>query len=139
MSIFAGIKDAQMTGASKYLEAGQWDLKVKKCEVFESSKKKNQFYFLAEFEVLGTSVEFANVGETRSWLVNMDHGETALGNIKNFALALTPGATEDDIDEGMMDELVSAENPAAGIVVKAEGVQRTSQKGNEYTRFTWSS
>ena len=138
MGIFSGIKDAQITGASKYLGPGQWYLKVKKCEVFESSKKKGRFFFLAEFETLEATDPHSVVGETRSWLVNLDQ-EAALGNIKAFALALTPDAKESDIDEEMVEELVSSENPAAGLEVRAEGVLRESKNGNEYTRFTWSS
>ena len=137
MGIFSGIDDAQITGASKYLGPGQWRLQVKKVEVFESTKKKGRHYFIAEFEVLEASDDLAVIGETRSWLVNLDQ-EAALGNVKAFVLALTPGATEQEIDEEMVDELVSAENPAAGLVVKAEGVSRISKNGNEYTRFTWS-
>ena len=138
MGIFSGIKDAQITGASKYLGPGQWLLKVKKCEVFESTKKKGRHFFLAEFETVEASDPHSVVGETRSWLVNLDQ-EAALGNIKAFALALTPDAKEADIDEEMVEELVSSENPAAGLEVRAEGVMRESKNGNEYTRFTWSS
>lgn len=138
MGIFSGIKDAQITGASKYLGAGQWCLKVKKCEVFESTKKKGRHFFLTEFITVSSSDPHAVVGETRSWLINLDQ-DSAMGNIKAFALALAPDSKEEDIDEEMMEDLISAENPAAGIEIRAEGVLRESKSGNEYTRFTWSS
>ena len=135
MSIFAGIQNVpESQGASKYLGEGLWTLKIKKCELFESSKKKNQFYFLGEFEVIDSNVEDARVGETRSWLVNMDLGDTALANIREFAMAITPGAKKEDITPELIEEIISAENPTAGLLVKAEGSQRIC---HEYTVFRW--
>jgi hypothetical protein len=137
MSLFDGIENAKVYGGGRYIEPGNWMLKVQELSTFESAQQKGRFYFCAEFEVIGTDVETTREGEKVTWLVNMMNG-SALDNIKGFAMALTPGSSEADITPDAMEEMVSSDNPAAGIQVSAFAFLKTSREGNPYTRINWS-
>ena len=138
MSIFAGIEQAQNYGGGQYIEPGAWELEVSELKVFESSQHPGRMYFAAECRVVSTTCETSGQGSVVTWLVNMTQS-SSLGNLKGFAVALDPNLSDDDITQDYMDLLVSAEQPAAGIKVRADAANIKTKAGNDFTKVVWSS
>jgi len=140
-SIFAGIKAESATKSGRYIQPGQHVLTVREIKLFESSQKKGKWFFCVEADVDEYTAEDEAApygsGSVVSWLVNMEQ-PSALGNVKGFAMALLPDTPEEDLDETAMEQLVSPEQPAAGIRVKADAVNIKTRAGNDFTKVNWS-
>ena len=136
MGLFANIEKEQVVGGGQYLTPGSYTLEVEEVKTFESQQKKGRHYFCAEFTVLSTTSPDYTPGERGSWLVNMDQ-PSALSNIKGFAASLSPEASESEINEEIMNQMVSSENPAAGAKMKATAYNVKTRAGGDFTKVTW--
>jgi len=137
-SAFAGIEKASTYKNAPYITPGQYDLTIRALALVDSKKKRGQQFFVAEFDVAGTSNPDFKVGDLVSWLVDMDHGETALSNCKAFAAAVLD-CDEDQIDESTMLKLVGPEQPATGVRIKANAFNIKTKSGNDFTKIRWDS
>lgn len=137
-SAFAGIEKASTYKNAPYIMPGQYDLTIRALALVESKKKRGQQFFVAEFDVASTTNPDFKAGDLVSWLVDMDHGETALSNCKAFAAAVLD-CDEEQIDEATMLKLVGPEQPAAGIRVKANAFNIKTRAGSDFTKIRWDS
>ncbi len=143
--IFGGMGSAKVAGGGRYIEPAKWHLEARELKVFESQRKRGQWFFAAEFDVLDVKAPadyegkfpFAP-GDLVSWLVNMDN-DSSLGNIKGLAMALVPGSEEEDIDDAAMEGLVDSSQPARGLKVWANAFHVETRKGTPFTKVVWSS
>lgn len=142
---FGGIGGAPASGGGNYLGVGIHRLKIKKLSSRESTKpaNKGQIMAIAEFEVLESSAADHTPGSTRSWVVNMKHGVTALGNLKSFlqaAASLSDAVVNDEAFDDLADALYGESNPLMGVIVVAEGFNiKTVEKQQDFTKFNWES
>lgn len=161
MSVFSGIDKAEVYGSGANIRPGDHRFRVVELVTHRSRKKSGIVYFVAELEVLEsvggrpTSAkelpegqkhplsEAHRVGETVSWVVDMSQA-SALSNVKGFALALAPDASEGDITEETMlalinnDAKVGPVQPAAGIEIRGDAFMVLTGKGNDFTKIRWS-
>ena len=136
MGIFDGISEATVYGGGRYLTPGKYGLKVKELKTFESTKYPGRNYFAAELEVLETSSEDYIEGDVVTWLVDLSQ-TPAMSNILGFALALSPENKQSDITPAVMEELVSPDQPASGIEVKADAFLTQTRAGKDFTKVIW--
>jgi hypothetical protein len=135
MSIFAKIREAKVYSAGQYFKPGSYEVEIDKVAYFQSDRNAGKWYFVVETRVVSTTSEY-KAGESVSWLQDLSK-MSSLGNVKQFALSLTPGATEQDITEEVMETLCAPEQPAAGLRIGADVVTRTSKEGRDYTLVQW--
>lgn len=138
MGAFSGIENTKTYKNSPYLTPGQYELTVRSLSLVESKKKRGQQFFVAEFDVVTTTNPEFQPGSLVSWLVNMDHGETALSNCKAFAAAVLD-CDEEEVNEEAMEKLVGPEQPAQGIRIKANGFNIKTKAGDDFTKIRWDS
>jgi hypothetical protein len=150
MGIFDGIENAEVFNSSVNIRPGQHQLKIRELLVQKSRKKAGVQFFIAEMEVVGSeggrpsSAKTADAplshphrtGETVSWVVDMTQ-ESALNNVKGFALALDADAKNEDITPAQMDALVSSDQPAKGIIVNASALMVLTRAGGDFTKINW--
>lgn len=87
--------------------------------------------FIGEFKVLESSGSQANeVGTSVSQVIKMSL-DSALGNIKTIAAAVS-GEPEKNITAAMCEALVGDKNPAKGVKVKAEASLTKTKAGNDF-------
>ena len=137
MGIFDAISEAQVYGGGRYITPGKYELKVKELKTFESTKAPGRHYFAAEFEVVETTAEDYVEGDVVTWLVNMDNKQTSANNLLAFALALSPENKPEDISPQVMEDLVAPEQPACGILMKADAFLIKTRAGNDFTKVNW--
>lgn len=137
MSIFKGIEKEKVVGGGQYITPGNYVLEVEEVKTFVSQKHRGRNYFVAEFSVLSTTSPDYSPGSRVSWLVNMDQ-DSALANVKGFAMALDADMSEEDITQEGMDHLISSDNPAAGSKVKANAYTIKTKAGHDFTKLSWS-
>ena len=111
-------------------------MKVKELKTFESTKDPGRHYFAAEMEVLDTSSEDYREGDVVTWLVDMSKAP-AMNNLLGFALALAPENTTSDITAEVMEELVSPDQPASGLTVRANAFLTKTRSGGDFTKVNW--
>jgi len=104
----------------------------------DSQKKRGRKFFAAEFDVVTTTSPDFKEGDLVSWLVDMDHGETALSNIKAFASAVLD-CDEDEVNETTMEKLIGPEQPASSVRIKANAFIIKTRAGNDFTKIRWDS
>lgn len=138
MSAFSGIEKTRVYQNAPYLAPGQYELSIVALKLVDSTKKRGQQFFVAEFRVVTSSNEDFKSGDLVSWMVDMDHGDTALSNCKAFACAVLD-CEEDDVVAATLDKLVSVEQPAADVRVKANAFTIKTKAGNDFTKVRWDS
>ena len=138
MGVFSGIEQANTYKNSPYLTAGQYELAIRSLAVVDSQKKRGRKFFAAEFDVVTTTSPDFKEGDLVSWLVDMDHGETALSNIKAFASAVLD-CDEDEVNETTMEKLIGPEQPASSVRIKANAFIIKTRAGNDFTKIRWDS
>ena len=155
MGVFSGIEKAEVFGGGINIEAGVHLLEVVELTTHRSRKANGVVFFIAEFKVLESrggrpvsaepledgqrhALSVAHpIGESASWKVNMSK-KSALGNVKGFAMALAPGATEGDITEAMLESLIASDQPARGIKIKCDArIGLTQTNPHDFTFITW--
>lgn len=93
-------------------------------------------------------VKMLRPGQYGVQLINMSHGEAALGDIKNFAAAAyrakVRGAggdpatvNPDTFGDEEIDAICDASNPCAGVVVSVRTANKPTQKGFDFTQHFW--
>lgn len=138
MGAFSGIENTRTYKNAPYLTPGQYELVIRSLSLVDSKKKRGQQFFVAEFDVVSASNGEFQQGALVSWLVDMDHGETALSNCKMFASAVLD-CDEEEVNESAMEKLVGPDQPAAGIRVKANAFSIKTKSGNDFTKIRWDS
>jgi len=136
MGIFDAISDAKVYGGGRYITPGKYKLKIQELKTFESTKNAGQNFFAAECEVAETTSEDYAPGDVVTWLVDMTKAP-AMNNLLQFALALDPENTKSDITASVMEELVSPEQPASGIMVTADAFVIKTRNGGDFTKVNW--
>ena len=136
MGIFDAISEATVYGGGRYITPGKYDLVVKELKTFESTKDPGRHYFAAELEVADTNSDDYREGDVVTWLVDLSKSP-AMNNILQFALALSPENTKEDISPSVMEELVSPGQPAKGIKMRADAFITKTRAGNDFTKVNW--
>ena len=153
MGIFSGIDKAEVYGGGQRIRRGRHRLRIRELLVHQSRKRRGTAYFVAEFEVVESmggrpmtaqptegDVPLSQPhmpGDKVSWIVDMTQA-SALSNVKGFALALAPGAREEDVTEESMEYLVSDAQPARGVEVIADAtVILTDSTKRDFVRIRW--
>lgn len=136
MGMFDGIEKVSSTQGGAWLEPGQHLFKITALKQPDNLRAGN--CFIAELEVVETTNEGYNLGQSVSWIRNVTkHKEMALADIKAF-LAAVAGCDENEIDREGADAAVSDDQPFAGHLVKCEAFNRQTQAGGTFTRTIWS-
>lgn len=137
MGIFSGINKARQNKGGVYIEPGVYTLEVNK--VIQKVSRAKDTLFIAEFTVLASSNPDRPVGTSVSWCVKIDDAylDTCLGNINAFVAALY-GIPEADVTEQGLEEMVSADNPAAGTKIRAEAFNSPKKNGDDFTKVVFS-
>jgi hypothetical protein len=151
MSFFKGMKEAEQTKGGNWVEPGRHRFLITKNLVKDSQNKKKHVgakFFISELLVIESTVHV--VGATRSWLVDFSK-PGALGNLKNYGLALFPTlnpsytadfirAWDDDQWDKMFTWLCGPANPVHGQNVRldAEAWHKDTDSGGKFTMVDWS-
>jgi hypothetical protein len=137
-SAFAGIENTRVYQNTPFMTPGQYELTIRSMALVDSKKKRGQQFFVVEFDVDSTTAPDFKQGDLVGWLVDMDHGETALSNCKAFASAVLD-CEETQIDEATMLKLVGPDQPATGVKIKANAFTIKTKSGNDFTKIRWDS
>lgn len=166
MSIFDGIKDADVYGNSKNFAPGDYLLRIDHLKVQQSRRERGVAFVLAECTVLGfapgvllsptpggpstpvAETEF-RPGDSVTWKVNMSK-VSALSNIKAFVLEVYRAILRDSggdpaslgdksIGEAEASALfVPNGSPAAGVVLHTTAFNIYTDANKLFTKHTWS-
>lgn len=136
MGLFGKIKEAKSSSGGIYFVPGSFDLE---CRANKSSiTRDGRAFFVAEFTILSSTSPDRPVGTVMSWMVMLDKNlETGLGNIKQYVSSLY-GLAEHEVDEAGVEALVAADNPGAGIKIRASATNITTRKGTPFTKVIFS-
>lgn len=143
MSIFKGLKEANMSLDSNYERPGHYWLLIDKCKS-GTSRKKEDFCAIEKtcvkvFDDDGGAGH--NVGESVTHMIMMKH-DSALGNIKQF-IAGTMDLDANDIDVDAAEMIFQGEDekehdqPLAGTVVECRNRNIKTKAGNDFTTITY--
>ena len=162
MSVFAGIENVEVFGGSQNMRAGDHVVKINQIITHQSRAKSGVVYMIAEVEVIEsiggratTAKEVGDpilsiphaAGETLSWLVDLTQ-DMGKSNARGFGLAVAKAmAKRDGLDPSpirikaitipVMEELVSPEQPARGVTLRADAFMILTRAGNDFTRVIW--
>jgi hypothetical protein len=136
-SIWDGIDNPELDKRSglrlPYLYPGKFLLRVKKVAHYPSQKNPRDHWFRVDFEI----VEGAKQGvDEVAWVVNMSRGKLALSDIRAFVKALM--GEEIAITSSSMDEITGSDQPAAGLLVRCDAVNKKTEAGGDFTQTFWS-
>ncbi len=132
MGLFGKIKDAKSNGGGIYFLPGTYALECRANKVGKT--REGREFFVCEFTILESSNPERPVGTSVSMMVMLDkYIETALGNVKGYIAALYD-VPEEEVDEAGVELLVSAENPGAGLKVRAVASNTKTKKGTDFTK-----
>lgn len=132
MGLFGKIKDAKSNGGGVFFLPGSYELECR-CNK-TGTTREGRPYFVAEFTILKSSNVERPEGTSVSFMVMLDkYIETALGNIKGYVAALFD-MPEVEVDEAGVEQLVAAENPGAGMRVKAIASNTKTKAKTDFTK-----
>ena len=136
-SIWDGIDNPELDKRSgmrlPYLYPGKFLLRTKRIASYPSQKNPRDHWFRVDFEI----IEGAQQGVDQvSWVVNLSRGKLALSDIRAFVKALM--GEEVAITSGTMDELTSADQPASGLLVRCDAINKKTEAGGDFTQTFWS-
>jgi len=135
MGRFSKIKDVKSQGGGIYFLPGKYAVECRANKTGET--REGRPFFVAEFTILESSNPERPVGTSVSFMVMLDkYIETALGNIKGYVAALFD-IPEAEVDEAGVEQLVAAENPGAGLKVRAVASNTKTKKGDPFTKVEW--
>lgn len=137
LDVFADVEDAEVVGSGQWINPGKYVFEVKKLLIKRSSRDDSKVLFIAEFETIESDQDHTQPGTTRVEIINLSNKETGPGSVKAFAMALGEGVKDSDITKEAMRDLVSEEQPAAGVRVHCEAWTITTKKGNPFTKKRW--
>jgi len=145
MGVFGGIEKARSNMGGEYIAPGLHRLKIKALKKLKSQVNKAEVNFIAEMEVLESSVHLP--GQTVSFIRNLTTAkfpEASLGDVHAFLYAAYSSQyiangedppAEDDITEEAANYAVSEDNPLQGTVIDCEAFVKA---GKSFTRTRWS-
>lgn len=136
MGLFSGVGQAKSSSGGVYFEPGSYALE---CRANKTGKtREGRPFFVCEFTILESTNPSRPVGTSVSMMVMMDkYLETALGNIKGYVAALF-NVPEVEVDEAGVEALVSADNPGAGLKVRAMATNIKKKNGDPFTKVVYS-
>ena len=138
MGVFAGIQDARETAGGNYLKPGVYDVEVMRLSKGET--RKGVAFFAADLRVLGSNNAEHPIGQVVNWFVGFDK-EPALGNVKNFAVAvLSVVGTVDPttITEQVMEQMVDKGGEGVrGVRLRVQVNLVDTKGGNKFSRHLW--
>lgn len=130
MGLFKG-KLAAATATGKrgnYILTGNHTLRLSKVEIKESEAGDND-WFIAEFDLIESDNPEQKGPCSIVW--NMSKKPT-MGNIKGLILAIDPDLTDEEIEDAA-EAMLSEDQPATGVVLKATGVLKKTKAGGDFT------
>jgi hypothetical protein len=132
MGLFGKIGEAKSSGGGIYFLPGKYELE---CRANKTGKtREGRPFFVCEFTIISSSNPERPSGTSVSMMVMLDkYIETALGNIKGYVSALF-GIPENDVDEAGVEQLVAADNPGAGLKIKAVASNTKTKAGKDFTK-----
>ena len=129
MGMFSGMNQAEPGGSRPYIQPGKFVFKVHANKMIESKKKRGQYYFIGELEVLESSDSNFPAGLMMSYSRNMANGgypELALAEIRQYlhvcinsmqaSLGEEPVSLEDIVEE-TAETAVGEDNPLKGVII----------------------
>lgn len=139
MSIWSDFASVQESNDREYVRPGQFRFEVVEMNTVQSKNPNTpgRTYFAATFKTLTSNQEHTPVGSQRSWVVNLANGRLAMSNIKQFVCALVD-ADASEVDEATMEKLCSEDQPASGLLVDVEAVEKPTRNGGMFTRLRFS-
>lgn len=116
-----------------YIYPGKFLLKVAKISHYPSKKNPRDEWFRVDFDV----VEGAKDGADKvAWVVNLTKNEYSMRDVVSFVSALLGEETR--INREVMEHLEGAEQPATGMLVRCEAVNKKTNAGGDFTQTYWS-
>ena len=139
MSIWNDFASVQESNDRDYVRPGLYRFEVVSMNTVESKNPNTpgRVYFAVTFKTVTSNQDHTAKGSTRSWVVNMANGSMALANIKQFVCALTDAAAS-EVDSATMEKLCGDDQPAAGLLVDVEAVEKPTRSGGMFTRLRFS-
>lgn len=132
MGLFGKIKDAKSNGGGVFFLPGSYELECRANKT--GTTREGRPFFVAEFTILASTNPERPVGTSVSFMVMLDKFlETALGNVKGYVAALFD-IPEVEVDEAGVEQLVAADNPGAGLKVRATASNTKTKKGGDFTK-----
>ncbi len=132
---FSGIDTADEGGGGRWFVPGHYLVAVRKLllKVSKRPATAGQEIFIAEFEIMESSVADYQPGDSVTWVQKMVPKEMALPPIKALAVALV--GRDAPITADVMDALVGPEQPCAGLRVRVEAYHVPTQAGGLFTKL----
>lgn len=135
MGLFSKIGEAKSNSGGVYFLPGKYELEVRANKTGKT--RENRPFFVAEFTIISSTNPERPAGTMVSQMVMLDKNiETALGNIKGYVAALF-GMEEKDVDEAGVEQLVAADNPGAGMKIKAVASNIKTRAGKDFTKVVY--
>lgn len=146
MGFFGGIRSAKYSEGGVYLQPGVYRLRINRCK--QGKTRTGVPFFVAEFEVLESSVEEQPAGSAVSWMVQIKPDTPALGNIRSFCEVVggftfdaeCKGLSEEEAqarEDAIVAEIVGEANVFAGTIVKASGSNIKTKQGRDFTKVVF--
>lgn len=148
MSIWTGLKTAEVFQQGNYFDVGIYDVRITRCLVKQT--QRSGVGFIAELEVLTSTSAKHPPGSTGSWFQGLTKNPaTALSAIKEFVIAIHKLDPKRDTDrikveiepsiEQWMDAAIGPGNIFAGRCIHLETfVKKTREKQTDFTVHRWS-
>lgn len=133
-SPFDRVESAEGRGGGIYPVPGVYNcLFVDTIKMIRS--RKGDDLFVAEFDIIESTVAERPRGSRMSWIANFRHDATP-GNVKAF-LAATMGIPQDKVDAAGCKFACSDKNPCRGRLVRLEASNTVTKSGNDFTLCQW--
>jgi len=97
--------------------------------------RKDEDFFVAEFEILQSKVAERPAGTRMSWMCNLKH-DSSPRNIKEFICALM-AVDKDAVTPEAVKYACGPDNPCHGRLVRLEASEITTKAGNPFTVCDW--
>lgn len=143
MHLLRGMSSAPIFEDGEYMDPGWYDLSIVRCLMKQT--QRSGVCFIAELEVVASSVAKHGSGHKVSWLQKMSDLNIALPSIKQFTLAamgipksnpqavawITPAL--DNVGEWA----VSSHNVLSGWKIHTDNQHTTTRQGKTFTKHSW--
>lgn len=140
MSLFSGIKNAQVTSGGNYIRPGTHELQLLK--LTQGRTRKGVDFVAADFRVISSTNEEHPEGSTVNWFAGADK-DGFLSNVKALAVAILSAhagemVDESTVDEDVMEGLVSdGGSEVAGAKLNADAFLVDTRRGGKFTKIIW--
>lgn len=157
--LFGGVGSSRFAGRDPFFPPeAEFLIEVAEVQCYESKnpKHKNAVFFKIRGRVLATAFDaqdppsgMLRPGQYGTQLINLAHGEPALGDIKNFAtaayraVASNNGADPDEevhpdtFGDAEIDALYDADQPCAGLILGLKTTGKKTQSDGDFTQHYW--